>query len=345
MSKSPTSSTWSSWCDIDFSSAAHHPDIKQKAAYDTAPGKSIGGGCHMPAITTLEGMDDRLYLIDPANKNPPPRRDIEIDRDGITNNIMRDERLAIVRQWVRTKENELTIRKDARFARTIFIPIPNELSARDAVRFGDMLCRSLFADHQYSFSVHAKETILKKHVPGGRVAEFARKNNHVHIMFSERSLTTGKKGTGDARPFKGRVQLHRLVVTKSDEILAKKFGITIRKPNAGDEKKVRVPRAQYYAQLEEDKLLLAAIEAEEVRVKAEAEVEQREHDFEHELHELTVLERGTRQDSSVDKTTAANVAQLERDALEDKTDPADVKKAPRTHTHDDGDLPGMGMDR
>lgn len=330
--------TWSSWCDIDYSSAAHHGDIKQKAAYDTRLSKSIGGGCHMPAVE-IEGMADRLYLVDPVDKNPA-RENIEIDGEGITTNVMREERLAIVSQWVRTKNNELAIRKDARFATSLFIPIPNQLDARDAVRFGDQLCRSLFADHQYSFSVHSKETIVKKQITGGKVGEFARKNNHIHIMFSERSLATGKKGTGASRPFKGKDKLRRMVVAKSDEILSKKFGVTIRKPN-GYEKKIRISRGQYFAQQQEEKLRFAVLEAENERADVEAKVEQYEHDCQQLEGELLALERTRdgRQDRRRQITEAARQGVLDRFSRPTETAPRPAK------SRDDAHDPGRGMDR
>ncbi len=100
--------TWKPWNDIDYSSSKHNPDVRQKAYYDSKPSKSIGGGENMPAL----GMDDAMWVSDPTNPSPAPT-DIAIDTEGIADGISKEDRLAIVKEWVQVKDMELSKRRDA----------------------------------------------------------------------------------------------------------------------------------------------------------------------------------------------------------------------------------------
>jgi|GEM_PF-6759222 len=245
---------WKPWNDIDYSSAAHNPDVRAKAYYDSKPSKSIGGGCNMPDL----GCDDAMWLNDP-HRPSPALNDITVV-DEIASGITKDDRLNIVHEWIGVKERELARRRDARFMTTAFIPIPNELSAKDAVRVGHEMCLALFGgDHLYSFSVHAKETTIKK-IAGNAVATHSRQNNHIHIIFSERRLSDGRKGTGASRKFKQRDALRKLInAALADSLIRRGYKITA---NAGADKKTRISRAQQRAQEREEQQALAVAQVE-----------------------------------------------------------------------------------
>lgn len=247
--------TWKPWCDIDYSSSAHNPDVRGKAYYDSKPSKSIGGGANMPSL----GCDDAMWLNDPADPSPS-LSEITVDAEEIASGLTRDDRLGIVREWVGVKERELARRRDARFMTTCFIPIPNELSQRDAVRVGNEMCQALFGgDHLYSFSVHAKESAMKK-ISGNAVAVHSRQNNHIHIIFSERRLSDGKKGTGSARKFKVKDALRKMINSAlSDALVRRGYKITA---NTGADKKTRLSRAQQRAREREEQQALAVQQAE-----------------------------------------------------------------------------------
>jgi len=245
---------WKPWNDIDYSSAAHNPDVRAKAYYDSKPSKSIGGGCNMPDL----GCDDAMWLNDP-HRPSPALNDITVV-DEIASGITKDDRLNIVHEWIGVKERELARRRDARFMTTAFIPIPNELSAKDAVRVGHEMCQALFGgDHLYSFSVHAKETTIKK-IAGNAVATHSRQNNHIHIIFSERRLSDGRKGTGASRKFKQRDALRKLINSAlSDALIRRGYKIGT---NTGAEKKTRISRAQQRAREREEQQALVVEQAE-----------------------------------------------------------------------------------
>lgn len=245
--------TWIPWNNVDYSSASHNPAVKQKAYYDSTPSKSIGGGANMPNL----GCDDAMWLNDPASPSPNITEVTVVDE--IASGLTKEDRLAIVREWVSVKERELARRRDARFFTTCFIPVPNELSARDAVRVGHEICQVLFSgDHLYSFSVHAKETTIKK-IAGNAVAVHSRQNNHIHIIFSERRLSDGKKGTGASRKFKQRDALRKMINSAlSDALIRRGYKITA---NAGDQKKKRISRAQQRAREREEQQALAVQQA------------------------------------------------------------------------------------
>ncbi len=246
---------WKPWCDIDYSSSAHNPDVRGKAYYDSKPSKSIGGGANMPSL----GCDDAMWLNDPADPSPS-LSEITVDAEEIASGLTRDDRLGIVREWVGVKERELARRRDARFMTTCFIPIPNELSASDAVQVGHEICLSLFqGDHLYSFAVHGKETKLKK-IAGSSVATYSRQNNHIHIIFSERRLSDGKKGTGAARKFKQKDALRKLINSAlADALIRRGYKIGT---NTGADKKTRLSRAQQRAREREEQQALAVRQAE-----------------------------------------------------------------------------------
>jgi len=248
------SKVWKPWNDIDYSSSKHNPDVKQKAYYDSKPSKTIGGGANMPEL----GMDDAMWLNDPSHPSPT-LTDITVV-DEIASGLTKDDRLSMVREWTQVKQAELAKRKDARFMTTAFIPIPNELSASDAVRVGHEICRSLFeGDYLYSFGVHAKETKLKR-IAGNAVAMHSRQNNHIHIIFSERRLSDGKKGSGSARKFKQKDALRKLINSAlADALVRRGYKITA---NAGTDKKTRVSRAQQRAREREEQQALAVTQAE-----------------------------------------------------------------------------------
>ncbi len=108
------------------------------------------------------GCDDAMWINDPHHPSPS-LTDVTIDAEEIASGLTKDDRLAMVREWVGVKERELARRRDARFVTTCFIPIPNELSAKDAVRVGHEMGQALFnGDHLYSFSVHAKESVVRR---------------------------------------------------------------------------------------------------------------------------------------------------------------------------------------
>lgn len=267
-----SSKTWRPWCDIDYSSASHNSDVKQKAYYDSKPSKSIGGGGNMPDL----GMDEVMYLNDPANPSPSL---IEVTVvDEIASGITKEDRLAMVREWVGVKQRELAKRRDARFMTTAFIPIPNELSQREAVQVGHEMCLALFSgDHLYSFSVHGKESNVRR-IKDGRVIEYARLNNHIHIIFSERRLSDGKKGTGAARKFKGRDALRKLINSVlSDALIRRGYKIGT---NTGADRKTRISRAQHRAREREEQQALLVEQAEFETKEKRAEIERLEREIE-----------------------------------------------------------------
>ncbi|OPY01456.1 MAG: hypothetical protein A4E60_01693 [Syntrophorhabdus sp. PtaB.Bin047] len=247
--------TWKPWCDIDYSSSAHNADVRAKSYYDSKPSKSIGGGANMPEL----GMDDAMWINDPHHPSPS-LTDITIGPDDIASGLTREDRLNIVHEWIGVKEAELARRRDARFLTTCFIPIPNELSQRDAIRVGNEMCQALFGgDHLYSFSVHAKETTIKK-IAGNAVAVHSRQNNHIHIIFSERRLSDGKKGTGASRKFKQRDALRKMINSAlSDALIRRGYKIGT---NTGADKKTRVSRAQQRAMEREEQQALAVQQVE-----------------------------------------------------------------------------------
>ncbi|NLT23077.1 MAG: MobA/MobL family protein [Syntrophorhabdus sp.] len=294
--------TWKPWNDIDYSSSKHNPDVRGKAYYDSKPSKSIGGGANMPEL----GMDDAMYLNDPADPSPSLSEVTVIDE--IASGITKEDRLAIVREWVQVKERELARRRDARFTTTCFVPIPNELSQRDAVRVGHEICRALFdGDHLYSFSVHAKESVVKK-LTGNTVATYSRQNNHIHILFSERRLSDGKKGTGASRKFKQRDALRKLINSALADSLTKRgYKITA---NTGAEKKTRVSRAQQRAREREQQQALAVSQVELEVAEKRNEIGAMDKEIAELEREVTSLEKG-RQVPSFSKVHA-NLDKAER---------------------------------
>lgn len=289
--------TWIPWNDIDYSSSKHNVNVKQKAYYDSTPSKSIGGGGNIPEL----GMDDVMWISDPANPSPT-LTDITMV-DDIASGLTKEDRLAIVHEWVQVKERELARRKDARFVTTAFIPIPNELSARDAVKVGHEICRSLFeGDHLYSFSVHSKETTVKKKIAGGAVATYSRQNNHIHIIFTERRLSDGRKGTGAARKFKGHDALRKMINAALAESLIKRgYKITA---NAGDQKKKRISRAQQRAREREEQQALAVQQIELEAKEKRDEIAGLDKEIAVMEREVTAMEKG-RQLPNARKVNAA----------------------------------------
>lgn len=278
------SKTWKPWNNVDYSSASHHPEVKQKAHYDSTPSKSIGGGCSMPSLE----MEDAMWVSDPTNPSPAPT-DIAIATDGIADGISREDRLAIVREWVAVKERELSRRKDARFLTTCFVPIPNELSTRDAVQLGHEMCQALFGgDHLYSFNIHAKETTIKK-IAGGAVATYSRQNNHIHIIFSERRLSDGKKGTGTARKFKQHDALRKMINSAlADSLIRRGYKITA---NVGADKRKRIHRVKYRIQEREEQQALAVEEAKLEAKQKRDEIASMDKEIEVAEREVATLEK------------------------------------------------------
>lgn len=246
--------TWKPWNDVNYCSAKHHADITEKARYDTKFSKSAGWGCNMPS----RGLDNVVYVNNPAGTREDP--------------AMRADRLQLIASWGLIKEQELTRRPtDARFCSTLFIPVPNELSISDDVNIGAEICTKLFGqEYAYSFSIHRKESERKEAIPTGKAAAYSVTNNHIHVMFSERSMVTGKKGSGDGRPFKKPDALRRLINDALAESLVKR-GYKIGS-NGGQDKKVRVSPGEYQANRMQEEAEIAVDLAEKAVEEKRAEI-------------------------------------------------------------------------
>lgn len=274
---------WKPWNDINHCSAKHHPDITEKARYDSKPSKSAGWGCNMSA----SGLSNVLYVNNPAGMKEDPHS--------------RHDRLQMIASWSDIKTQELTRRPtDARFCNTLFIPLPNELSVEEDVNIGAEICGKLFGqEYPYSFSIHLKESERKEATPTGKAAAYSVTNNHIHIMFSERNLTTGKKGSGggkhgkECRPFKQKDGLRKMINAALGESLTRR-GYKIG-ANTGEDKKVRIPRGEYQLNQKQNEAEIAVSEAEKAVEEKRAERDALSRDLEAMEREFEAQEKAPRQ--------------------------------------------------
>jgi len=258
--------SWKPWCCIDHCSATHHADVVEKARYDTKPSKSAGWGANMPSA----GLDNVVCV-----NTPTPGT----SEDPVT----RADRLKLIEAWGSIKEQELSRRPDSRFCNTLVIPVPNELSLEVDVQIGAEVCTKLFGqEYAYSFSIHQKgDGDTTGTTTSTAAAARIVANNHIHVMFSERNLVTGLKGSGggrrdgkhgeDRRPFKEPSRLRAMVNDALADSLRKR-GYRIG-ANTGADKKVRLPRGEYEANRYQEQAEIAVAEAEKRVQEKRVEVE------------------------------------------------------------------------